>query len=403
MKNMKKNTEQAQNMEVSQKSAPAVLPKYGLDLDSLIPAPYTALNEEQMAQHYQACEARLNDVINTCDTYTPGDICDGFVDAQMQELYSRHSSEVGNHRYQIQRIQANRETRRETLTAQKEQTEADAERCRHELEPLAALRAPFVFHLGKHRLSLALLVTVLAMVVDALLNYSFLQNILLQNAALLLICVVGMSVMSDASMFALGELLSYREELSMPRWMFRLITIGLAAMFLISVVAGGIMVRFGSMDATYGSINTAGEFVGKESYSLAEYGIAIVTSFLTTCTGILSFAFSMNKNAPLLDRKQELEKELAQAETVLQDTCAELAALEHAPDLTEMDEGQRLAAEESLAAMRDGLKLHLRKMLALHQTTPECTEHTLRAPFGTGNAVPCTEAVPSIIPDALAS
>lgn len=378
---MKKNTEQAQNIELSQKHASATLPKYGLDLDSLIPAPYSALNEAEMTKHYQACETALSEVVNTCDTYTPGNICDGFVDTQMKVLYSRHSSEVGNHHYQIQRINANRETRQKILTQKEKRAQETVETCRQELEPLTDVPELFVLHFGKRRVSLALLTTVLAMAVDALLNYNFLQNILYQNAFLLLICVVGMSVMSDASMFALGKLLSYKKELSMPHWMFHIITISLAAMFLISVVAGGIMIRFGSMDATYGTVNAAGEFVGKENYSLAEYGVAIITSFLTTCTGILSFAFSMNESAPLLDKKQKLEKELAETESVLEATRAELSTLEQAPNLTEMDEDQRFAAEDALFAMQEGLKMHLRKMLALRQADPACTDQTLRTPF----------------------
>lgn len=52
--------------------------------------------------------------------------------------------------------------------------------------------------------------TVLAMAVDAAVNYSFLESILLSNALLLWVMVITMSIMSDGTMWALGTYLSKR-------------------------------------------------------------------------------------------------------------------------------------------------------------------------------------------------
>ena len=81
----------------------------------------------------------------------------------------------------------------------------------------------------------------------------------------------------------------------------------LFGMFILSVIAS-VAIRFGSMDATFGTVNAAGEYVGKTSYNLAEYGVTLVTAFLTTATGILSFAFSLDRTPLQFQCGREREK-----------------------------------------------------------------------------------------------
>ena len=81
-----------------------------------------------------------------------------------------------------------------------------------EIEPLESLRSQFQFHIGRFAVSIGLPITIVAMIVDAAVNYSFLQTVLLSNATLLMITVICMSVMSDGSMWALGTFLSHRGE-----------------------------------------------------------------------------------------------------------------------------------------------------------------------------------------------
>src|SRR5699024_3763022 len=123
-----------------------------------------------------------------------------------------------------------------------------------------------------------------------------------------------------------GTFLSRRDEEFISKPLYYAICVGLLLMFFLSVVAS-IMVRWGSMDVTYGTINAAGEFVGKASYSLAEYGVTLVTAFLTTATGILSFAFSLDKNAFLVSIRERKKKELANCVAELAPLINELALI----------------------------------------------------------------------------
>ena len=144
-------------------------------------------------------------------------------------------------------------------------------------------------------------------------------------------------------------------------------------MFLLSVVAS-VMIRYGSMDSTFGTINASGEFVGKESYSLAEYGVTLITAFVTTATGMLSFCFSLDANAYLVSVREQKKKERERASTELQPLLNELSLLEGAPDPRERDESKRAAAERQIEALRTGLKLYLRKLMALQIKDPNFTE-----------------------------
>ena len=184
--------------------------------------------------------------------------------------------------------------------------------------------------------------------------------------------------MSDASMWVLGIFLSRRTEKFTSKPLFWIVCIFLTGMFILSVVVS-VMVRFGSMDTTYGTINAAGEFIGKASYSLAEYGVTLITAFVTTATGLLSFAFSLDKNAFLVSVRERKKKELAACIAELDPLLNERALLENAPDPQEWDERKRAAAVHQIEANRRGLKLHCRKQMTIRVNDPDFTERMAEA------------------------
>lgn len=352
---------------------PASLPTCGLGLENFVTADYPMNKSEIVEAGYHDAEAHLDGVISTCDHHSAGSECDHYIDAETEHCLALHEAAVANNENQIVRIRSAREMRKATLERKISPLKEKIAKLQKEIEPLESLRSQFQFHIGRFAVSIGLPITIVAMIVDAAVNYSFLQTVLLSNATLLMITVICMSVMSDGSMWALGTFLSHRGEKFTSKPLFWTICVGLASMFILSVVAS-VMVRWGSMDATYGTINAAGEFVGKESYSLAEYGVTLITAFVTTATGLLSFAFSLDENAFLVSIRERKKKEQVKCLAELEPLLNELALLENAPDPKEWDERKRAAAEHQIEANRLGLKLHCRKQMTVRVNDPDFTE-----------------------------
>ncbi len=147
----------------------------------------------------------------------------------------------------------------------------------------------------------------------------------------------------------------------------------LFGMFILSVIAS-VAISFGSMDASFGTVNAEGEYVGKTSYNLAEYGVTLVTAFLTTATGILSFAFSLDKNAFAVSVRERKRKELMKYQEELEPLEKELALLENAPDPQERDDDKLVSARQQIETTRTGLKLFCRKMMSENIQEPGFTE-----------------------------
>ena len=348
-------------------------PSEGMGYENFVPALYPMNKSDIVEESYRDMENYLEGVIATCDRHFTGSECDLYVDAKMEQMEAVHEAAIANNENQIVRIRAIRNMRKESLDRRIFPLKEKMKRLQSEIEPLENLRSQFQIHIGKLTISAGLPITIIAMIVDAAVNYSFLQSILLSNALLLLLTVICMSVMSDGSMWALGTFLSHRREKFIPKPLFLSICFGLASMFFLSVAAS-VMIRWGSMDMTYGSVNAAGEFVGKESYSLAEYGITLITAFLTTATGLLSFAFSLDENEFLVSVREKKRKELAMCTAELEPLLNERALLENAPDPQEWDRYKRAAAEHQMKASRFGLKLHCRKLMTVHVNEPDFTE-----------------------------
>lgn len=352
---------------------PASLPTYGQGLENFVTSDYSMTKAEVIKGIYHDTETELEHVIDTCDKYSAGSECDRYIDAEIEHATAIHEAEIADHDNQVIRIRSAREMRKATLERMIAPINKRAERLEAEIAPLEDLHSQFQLHIGHRTISIGLPITIVAMIIDAAVNYSFFQTILLSNAFLLMLTVISMSVMSDLTMWGLGTFLSRRDEEFISKPLYYAICVGLLLMFFLSVVAS-IMVRWGSMDVTYGTINAAGEFVGKASYSLAEYGVTLVTAFLTTATGILSFAFSLDKNAFLVSIRERKKKELANCVAELAPLINELALIENAPDPQERDNRKRTAAERQIEALHVGLKLHCRKLMTVRINDPDFTE-----------------------------
>lgn len=352
---------------------PAALPTYGQGLENFVTSDYSMTKTEVVKQAYHDAETALERVVDTCDRHSAGSECDHYIDAGIEQLTAVHESEIADHENQITRIRSACEMRKAALERAIAPLRKRIEKLGAEIAPLEELQAQFRLHIGRWTLSPGLPITIAAMIVDAFVNYNFLQTVLLSNAYLLMITVVCLSIMSDASMWALGTFLSRRGEKFVSRPLYYAVAASLLVMFLLSVVTS-VLIRWGSMDITYGTINAAGEFVGKDSYSLAEYGVTLATSFLTTATGILSFSFSLDENAFRVTVRERKKKELAACTAELDSLLNELALLEQAPDPQERDIQKRAAAERQMETLRVGLKLHCRKMMTTHVNDPNFTE-----------------------------
>lgn len=370
---MFKKKKQTMGFVLEENYVPASLPKYGLNLDGYITGEYCLNSDSFIAGCYTACAEKLEELIQTSDSFTMGETFDAFLDGQIAHVESKHQYDVARHHLQTEHIKSAIAVRKNTLNQRKAILEKEIEKKRKVIEPLQDLNAQYELKLGKWHLQLGVIITLIAVVVDSLLNYSFLEGIILSDGFLLLVTVLGLSVLSDGSMFCLGTILSLRKEKYMSKGLYYTAVAGLSIMFLISAFAC-VFIKWGSMNVTYGTINAAGEFIGKETYSLAEYAATVATSAITSCTGLISLLFSVDENAHLVKQRRKLESSLRKDVLEYEPIVMELEALEHANDPGIYDKEKRIAAEANLEALKKGLKLYVRKLLALHQKDAAYTD-----------------------------
>lgn len=370
---MFKKKKQTMGFVLEENYVPASLPKYGLNLDGYITGEYCLNSDSFIAGCYTACAEKLEELIQTSDSFTMGETFDAFLDGQIAHVESKHQYDVARHHLQTEHIKSAIAVRKNTLNQRKAILEKEIEKKRKVIEPLQDLNAQYELKLGKWHLQLGVIITLIAVVVDSLLNYSFLEGIILSDGFLLLVTVLGLSVLSDGSMFCLGTILSHRKEKYMSKGLYYTAVAGLSIMFLISAFAC-VFIKWGSMNVTYGTINAAGEFIGKETYSLAEYAATVATSAITSCTGLISLLFSVDENAHLVKQRRKLESSLRKDVLEYEPIVMELEALEHANDPGIYDKEKRIVAEANLEALKKGLKLYVRKLLALHQKDAAYTD-----------------------------
>lgn len=350
------------NKSLTEKYVPAVLPSEGMGLENYVPAEYPENNPEVLEGIYKESEKKLKCVIQTCDQHSDGAECDAYVDNQVKHLYAEHEGIVALHETQIQRINSARSMRKKTLMGKIKSLQEKIEKLNSEIKPVEDLEPQFCVHLGRKAIAVGLPVTIIAMVVDAAVNYASLSEILLVNIPLLIVTLFGMTLCSDVSMWGLATYLNHKEEKFIKKPVFWSICMGFLAAFILSVVAS-FMMRYGSMDITYGTIDSNGNFVAKEVFSLADYGTTLITAFITTATGLLSFGFSLDKNAFRISVRERKKKELADYQKKLERLQNELCLIENAPDPRELDEAKRAAAKANIEALRTGLKLYCRKLM----------------------------------------
>lgn len=359
---------------VTENYTPASLPSHGNpDTSGYITGDYTALRSGYVEDHIADAEKKLTPLIETTDEHTMGSTLDPYIETIMNHEVAQFEQECAMHDLQSEHILKARTVRMGEIDRELASINQHIEELTTDIEPLKGKHAQWNLRIGKAHIGIGGLVTLVAMVVDAFLNFSFLQTVLLSNIFLLALTVICLSVMSDGSMMVLGGLVSRRDEDFMPKLLFRILCGGLIGAFILSIVVS-VMIRFGSMDATFGTINAAGEFVGKGSYSMGEWGVSLATAFVTTVTGIISMVFSMDDNAHLEARRIELEKMLAADTLRLTKLMAERQALELEEDPSVRDLACREAARHNIHYLRLSLKIHMRKLLTLKQKDASFTD-----------------------------
>lgn len=358
--------------QVKDNYVPARLPNPGRGLEAdpgtndivnFITSDYSMNDSSLVEVFYKEAESRLSGLIDHGDHFSSGKECFHYIDGQIKKLYADLKDETPQHEHQATRINATRDARKQTLKSRIELLEDKIAEHTATIKPLAGIRSQFTLRLGVN-ISLGILITIAAMIFDNIVNYNYYQTVLLSNAALLWVTVIGCSFLSDVSMACLGAYISRKDENFTSKSLYYTICGTLLLMFVISVVAS-VMVRIGSMPETYGTIDASGNAVPPERYTLAQWGITMVTSFITACTGILSFAFSNDKNAHLVSIREHAERDCSNCIKQLEPMKNELLLLEKAPDPMERDVKKRAAAVCQIEALRLGLKLHSIKLISI--------------------------------------
>ena len=358
---------------ISERYFPSKLPSEGERLESFIPSDYSMNDSTNVKRAYVEAKERLNSLLLSCDIYSIGNEADFIIDSQIEHIWAEHNAQCAHIDHQITRINSAIQTRREEIQRKLKLLQETVKVLSSDIEPLKDLEPQFRIRLGHRSVSIGLLVTILAMIIDGFVNYSFLSEVLIQNAALLTITVFCMSICSDGCMWGLAVYLNHRKEDFTEKPVFWMVCAGFLGAFLLSVIAS-FMIRYGSMDTTFGSIGANGEVIPKAYYTLADYGITLFTSFVTTATGFLSFGFSLDKNIFRISIRERKEAELKRCLKEINSLQNELALLDNAPDPAVRDAERRKAAVRQIEALRVGLKVCCRELLAEHFQNADFTQ-----------------------------
>lgn len=348
---------------------PAYLPKNvedgHTDLSTFITNDYSVLNEKYLEERYKDCENRLLPIIETSDSFTVGESLDAYIDGEMKIVENKFEEEIAMHELSGANIIKSRNVRAEELRQRIPKLHEKIAETSSKVEKLKDKHAKHALRIGNRIIQLGLPVTLIAFAADFFVNTEFVQSILFSNVNLLRILVVCLCLMSDATMFAVGTIMSQDED-GMPKWVRRTFCIVFVSLFAISVI-GSIAIRVGSMSLTYGSFDASGNFVGKDTFTVAEYALAIISSLSTAVTGALSLFFSVDRGYYLEKECIKLQKMVKEDKKICSQLESELLALEQAEDPMICDKKRRKATEANIAALSAGLKMHVRKLLALHQ------------------------------------
>ncbi len=356
----------SKNME---EYTPAYLPKNvedgHTDLSTFIVGDYSLLNDGFIEEQYRKLEGEVSPMIQISDEYTSGGLCDPNAAVIWEYAKNKHDEEVAMHELSGKNILKARKVRIQELKERIPKLKDTIAKRQSKIEALSDKRAKYAIRIGSFMLQLGLPITALAFAADCFVNTGFVQSILYANVKMLMILVVCLGLMSDGTMYALGTLVSKKND-STSKGLYNVFLAVFVTLFLVSVL-GSVAIRVGSMPLQYGSYNAQGVFVSKDSFTIAEYALAIISSLATAVTGALSFFFSYDKEYYLEKECIKFKEEQKQDEKLCNQLETELTSLEMAVDPMICDRERRRAAEANLEALRVGLMIHCRKLLALHQ------------------------------------
>lgn len=318
----------------------------------------------------------LEPLVNCMDKHNSGTEAYGYIDAEiMRPIKADFKNDCAWADYQSTRIQNVTNTRLGKVERTIENLKNKLEKVEKKLEPLERYKARNEMTLFGKSVSIGLLINVFAIVSDVLVTYPYLESVVTMGGLFLFASVVAMAIMSNCSMSALGNLWSTTDESYMSKRIQIVLSVAYVVAFGLSVVAGP-LIKFGSMDQQFGVITASGQFIPKEGdYSMAEYGITLITSFLTAFTGLMCFHFNHNRNRDKVLEKRELEKEKNILELGLEKALSERDAIlgEHHAAM-KLDQDKRKAAMEEIAMLPDKLKAQFTRTWAETVGTAEAVE-----------------------------
>ena len=348
---------------------PAYLPKNvedgHTDLSTFIVGDYSLLNDAFIEEQYHKLEGEVKPMVQISDEYTSGGLCDPNASVIWECAKNKHDEEVAMHELSGKNILKARKVRIQELKERIPKLKDTIPKRQSKIEALSDKRAKYAILIGSFMLQLGLPITALAFAADCFVNTGFVQSILYANVKMLMILVVCLGLMSDGTMYALGTLVSKKND-STSKGLYNVFLAVFVTLFLVSVL-GSVAIRVGSMPLQYGSYNAQGVFVSKDTFTVAEYALAMISSLATAVTGVLSFFFSYDKEYYLEKECIKLRAEQKRDEKLCNQLEIELTSLEMAVDPMICDRERRRAAEANLEALRVGLMIHCRKLLALHQ------------------------------------
>lgn len=348
---------------------PVRLRPHGENLNTVITGDFEAMDENYLESIREKASVEVGSMIEYSDEFTTADICDGKIDGLMNKHICRHQEDNVMKELQADHISQSMEARKEELERKIPVLGKRIEARAAEIDSLKDLHTVHEVRLLGRCFSTGLLATLVCGIVDALLNFSFLQDILVENAILLGVCVMGLSVLSDGTMYVLGNMISNWSEKDMPLQVKKCISFALAGLFICSVI-GSVGIRLGSMEQIFGSVAVK-DSAGQSIFTLAQWTIAALTALLTPCTGVISFACSVDRSRSGVVRRRNLEQEQATDEETFNELSAEYLKLCMSKSPAYYCSLRNAAAMNRLEALRTELKLDARTALALHQA--DCT------------------------------
>ena len=297
-------------------------------------------------------------LVKSMDKHNSGTEAYGYIDAEiLNPIKADFENDCAWADYQSTRIQNVTNTRLGKVERVIEKTQTKLEKIQEELAHLKEYKVHNEITVIGKEISMGLLINLFAIASDVLVTYPYLESVVTMGGLFLFVSVFGMAITSNCSMSALGNIWSTTDESFMSKRTRIILSVAYLLVFGLSVVAGP-MIKFGSMDQQFGTISASGQFIAREGgYTMAEYGITLITSFLTAFTGLLCFHFNHNRNSDKVKMKRKLEKEKSVLELELENALTERdAILGEYQAAMRLDQDKRKAAINHISILPERLK-----------------------------------------------